>query len=140
MRDLWLFTEVGEGSLDLGFGDKPRACEGVELLVSMVVHTFLTELGSDLLDKNLGTSIGNSVGGNIYFGTPIFKSVALNSLRQTVDLIKSDQDTLTPDDEFLESLQLIDYNLVGDSMFIDIAINSRAGLSRVIKVPVETVI
>lgn len=138
--DIWLFSTTGEGELPLRWDGATKAVQGIELLVNMFTMIFLTEVGSSLTQPTIGTTLGGSVGGNIYYKHTIFEGVVLSAVQETVDILKSDQDDSTPADETLTAVEVLDISIIGDTLSVYVAIESAAGTSREVKIPTGTVI
>jgi len=143
-KDIWLFSKSDnlEGEILLSTGDNLKSVTGIEKLVNIFVHFFLTGLGSDLIYRSTGTGFAEIIGGNIIFGGPVVKGVILLAVVETKRAILSDQAEIEvsssiPDDEFLEAATLLDFAVLSDTVNIEIEITSRAGNTRSIKVPIK---
>jgi len=137
--DLWLFNTNSEadltGELQLSFGDQAKKVRGIEKLVNIFVHLFLTEIGSDLVYNDIGTQLADIIGGNVKYNHSLFEGIILLSIDDVVATIKEDQDSNTPDDEFLLSVDLLEFSALFDTVSVKVQINSAAGESREIVIP-----
>ena len=142
-KDIWIFsaTENLEGELVLEIGTDMQAVVGIEKLVNIFVHTFFTELGSDLVYNDTGTAFAEAIGGNLFFRETVLRGILALAVSTTRDIIREDQielegsGTSIPDDEYLSTATLLTFSESGDTIDLTVELVSRAGTSRVIKVP-----
>ena len=139
-HDIWLFSSTSEGELPLRWDGVPKAVSGIELLVNLFTLVFLTELNSDLVRPEVGSDLAAQIGGNIIARGEAARGLILLAMRQTMNIIKSDQDSTTARDEFLEAATLLELLTESDTISVRIALESAAGETREIKVPTSVVI
>ena len=136
-RDLWIFSSDNdslEGKLQLSFGKSAKSVVGIEKLVNIFVHIFLTELKSDNVYKDIGTEISSSIGGNITFNRVAFEAMLNKDINRSVKAVKKDQVGALPD-ESLDYVELLDFSISKDTIDISLAVVSLAGVSRKVIVP-----
>ena len=138
--DLWLFDSVGEGDLNLSFGSSPRAVTGIEVLVNMFTLLFLTSIGSDLAHPEIGSEIGSVVNGNIGSSKTIFIDMVYTSVAEVVSTISESQDSSTPADEFLSSVDILDVSISGTYLSVSVELESASGTTRTVIIPVQTLV
>lgn len=139
-QDIWLFNSTSEGELPLKWDGTPKAVSGVELLVNIFTLVFLTEIDSDLARPEAGTELATSIDGNIIARGEALRGTIILAMRQAVAIIKADQNTSTPLDEFLVAATLLDLFAGADSISVRIALETSAGITRIIKIPTSVVI
>jgi len=136
-RDIWVFsaTEKLEGELILKTGNNLKQVTGIEKLVNMFSVMFLTAFGSDITYPSEGTLLSQMIGGNSF--KILNKALVLASLQDAVKIVKSEQDTTTPSDESLDTIELLDLFIEADTISIKVALTSDAGELRIIVFPSE---
>lgn len=136
-RDIWLFSASDnlEGELQLSFGNAAKQVQGIEKLANIFVHTFLTDLGSDLVYSDTGSTLAEVLGSNIYLNSELLRAIIRLSVREVENIMIEDQDETLPDDERLSSATLLDFSVISDTISIRVEITSEAGELRTIVVP-----
>ena len=131
--------------LDIDSLDYPggEVTTGIQKLVQTFAITFLTEVGSIKYDPTFGTTFVSDVRiGNIRDEATVvaFFNLAVESIRQTLKL--SQETNPLPDDESYDSAVLVNFNLDTNAskLTLNIRVNSVAGQTRQLYLPVPLAI
>lgn len=137
-NDIWLFSASDnlEGELLLSFGNNLKSVRGIELLANMFTHVFLTQIDTDLSYPDIGTDFAEMIGGNIFVRNSFIQGLISLAVKDTLALIQSEQVRgTTPEDEFLETVDILDYSILGDTISVRVEIFSSLGENRTVVIP-----
>jgi len=135
-KDIYILNQVSgifpNGQFEFSFGDQVLSIEGIQKLINTFLLYFLTAQGTELGDSTFGTILGTVIGGNLI---PIVRSKIRVDLARTVLAVQDITDI--PDDEALESLQILDITFARDTVDLSLKFTSKAGESVEIKFPMR---
>lgn len=109
---------------------------GLQALVNRWVKTLMTPLGSDPMDTEYGTAFGNLIGTNLSSLSTDVRDLVVMSIEDANDQVREqDLQGYFPDDERLQSADLLDFiegasgfsvwvlikNVAGDSLAVPVA-------------------
>lgn len=118
-----------------------KVCAGIQKLAQRWVIEFLTPLGSIPYLTNRGTIFLNSIrSGKVR--TELDATLLFNFAKDQAayNLLQEDKDGTYPDDEKYSEVNLLGVQVItGEKLSISVKINSVAGSSRVVVVPVAVV-
>jgi hypothetical protein len=103
---------------------------GFRSLINRWLKTFLTPLGSDVLDPTMGTAVTNLLNANIdRFSTEIQDAIVLAVIKATEQIKKQDTDGLYPVEEQLQNATIQTYEESSAGVTVWILIENKAGSS-----------
>lgn len=110
-------------------------CTGIQSLAQRWLLTFLTEVGTMKFKPNAGTNFMRDLRrGRFRTESDILDSFSFADLLVSEQL-RAEETDQWPDDERFSSAKLTAIALLGDSIALDITINSRADVARTVVMP-----
>lgn len=132
-------SPTGMKPITLDFDSTGQIITGIQKAIQTFLIVFLTEKGSNLADPNFGTRFITNVRNSNLRGPQLqihFRDAVEDFLNQQSRYIDG-----LPDDEILDEIILDSYNIQSkDSIELNVRINSKAGESQILTLPISLVI
>lgn len=137
LTDSW--SETSRSVLFQAVDNNYKICTGIQKLAQSVVYLLLTKLGSVKGNPAQGTQFLLTVESGIRDESTLEAALVLAAydIKRQLNIEITDD---TPDDEILDGLTLNSMSLIGSTLSLSVTIQSVAGNSREIVIPIGAVI
>lgn len=139
--DILIFQGVepsGERQVELKLGNPGSFVTGVQKVSQSFLKMMLTESGSMNNDPNLGTDFLSQLRSGFIQDESALQAAFQAAVMDVKNYISENEGTDIPDDETLDSAELVSWDLRPGFFSITVRIVTAAGDSRVYTMPVET--
>lgn len=141
--DLLIFQgvqPVGEARINLGLGAAGSICTGVQKAVQTFVLLFLTDKGSVAGEEARGTDFLQGLRTGFIHDDASLESAFRFAVMDVLNYDSENRPEETPDDEALEDVELVSYDLQPGYLNLTCRVVTLAGESREVIIPIPTVI